>query len=295
MVTNNKPLVSICIPTYNGTKYLLQALESVKRQSYTNIEVIFSDDSSSDDTLLLIHKFKSEVNVPVYIYSNSKKGIGSNWNNCIKCAQGEYVKFLFQDDVLEYNCIEEMVNVYSKFPQIGLVASKRSFIIDENSQNEIIKQWISKFGDLQETISQSENEILILDNQLFKNKLFTLSPLNKIGEPSTVMFKKSIVKKIGYFRTDLKQVLDYEFWYRILEKNKIVIINKPLVKFRIHQDQATNVNRGNEIKDYYIYDKILYNKYYSLLNPEVQKRLYKKYSFFARVTRKIKSIMKIKI
>jgi glycosyltransferase involved in cell wall biosynthesis len=87
-------LVSICIPTYNGKKYLNEALESVKSQVYKNIEVIISDDNSTDSTLEICNKFKHEVDFPVYIYSHKPSGIGANWNYIIEKANGDFIKFL---------------------------------------------------------------------------------------------------------------------------------------------------------------------------------------------------------
>jgi glycosyltransferase involved in cell wall biosynthesis len=96
---NTPDLISICIPTYNGENYILEALNSIKNQSYKNIEVIISDDNSNDKTLEICEKFKSEVDFPVYIYNHLPNGIGSNWNNCILKSKGDYIQFLFQDDL----------------------------------------------------------------------------------------------------------------------------------------------------------------------------------------------------
>ncbi|MBZ4041952.1 glycosyltransferase family 2 protein [Flavobacterium hibisci] len=284
---SNLPLVSICVPTYNGEKYLKETLESIQVQTYTNVEIIISDDGSIDKTLDIVNRFKVLSNFPFYIYHHKPKGIGANWNNCIKKANGEFIKFLFQDDVMESDCIEKMIFVYKENPHIGLLASKRSFIIEQNAVGEYTSNWIKKYKNLQVGISQKNNNVLVLDNLLFKSDHFSKSPLNKIGEPSVVMFKKDIVNKIGYFRTDLKQILDYEFWYRILKENTIIIIDLPLVKFRIHENQATNVNRKQNIDDYNIYDKILYKEYFKLLNNEHQSRLKYKFSFISKITRKL--------
>ena len=78
-----------------------------------------------------------------------------------------------------------------------------------------------------------------MDNTLFGRLDFKKSPYNKIGEPPTVLFKKEIIEEVGYFDEQLKQVLDYVFYYRILKKHPIAILNKKLVSFRIHENQAT--------------------------------------------------------
>ncbi|WP_369014277.1 glycosyltransferase family 2 protein [Flavobacterium anhuiense] len=287
------PLISVCIPTYNGEKYLQETLESIQLQTYSNVELIISDDSSIDKTLDIIKKFKVISKYPVFLYHHNPTGIGSNWNNCIKKANGELIKFLFQDDVMEYNCLERMVSVYNKNPQAGLIASKRSFIVEKNVIGEITNNWIEKYRDLQIGLQHQKADILILDKAVFKRSDFRKSPLNKIGEPSVVLFRKDIVNQIGYFRADLKQILDYEYWYRILKRNTIVIINEQLVRFRIHEDQATNVNREKAINDYSLYDKILYKEYFNLLSEENKLRLRHKFSLIMRINRKLLTLFSL--
>jgi glycosyltransferase involved in cell wall biosynthesis len=289
------PLISVCLPVYNGEKYLKEALASLSKQTYKNIELIVSDDDSKDHSLLIINEFSKNVNFPVYVYSHLPNGIGGNWNNCIEKANGEYIKFLFQDDVLAPSCIEEMVSAYEEYPNAGLITCKRTFIVDANSNTEATYNWIDTFGDLQINICENSGSLMVLNKKIFSDIEFLKSPLNKVGEPTTVLFKKEIVKKIGLFDTQLKQILDYEYWYRILKIHDIIVINKPLVQFRIHQGQETNVNRNKRINDYDIYDKILYDKYLVLLHPNVQKRLRSKFSssykwicFLKKIIRKIK-------
>jgi glycosyltransferase involved in cell wall biosynthesis len=286
------PLISICIPTYNGSKYLDETMGSIQLQTFQNIEVIVSDDASQDNTLELVEAFKNEVGFPVQIYNHIPSGIGANWNNCIKHATGKYIKFLFQDDVMESGCIEEMVRVLEDRPKVALVASKRDFIIENEMKSLEIQGWIGVYGDLQSHMDLRQQDVSILDKSIFSLKTFYGSPLNKIGEPSVVMFRKSVVDEVGFFREDLKQILDYEYWYRILKKHDVAIINKPLVKFRLHAKQATHVNRNQSIDDYKIYEQILYSQYLKLLHPEVRKRLYLKYHPLPLLKQRIKNKLK---
>lgn len=264
-------LVSICIPTYNGEKYILEALSSVNSQNYKNIEIIISDDNSNDNTLKIVNDFIDISKFPIKIVHHKPNGIGANWNNSLKHASGEFIKFLFQDDILKFNCVYEMVQVLIQNSNIGLVASKRDFIYDVNYLSDDLKVWTQKYGDLQKGLNLTSTKgILIIDKQLFKKSNFLHSPLNKIGEPSTYMFRKKILKEVGWFREDLKQILDYEFCYRILKKYNIVILEDSLVKFRLHQNQETNINRGKSINDYNIYSEIVENEYFRYLSLKKQ-------------------------
>src|SRR5690554_5086702 len=263
-------LVSVCIPTYNGASYLWEALDSVKVQTYPHIEVIISDDASKDETLAIAERFKTEVEFPVKIVSHKPTGIGANWNNAIKHATGEYIKFLFQDDVFAPGCIEEMVDLFSQHSELELVGCKRDFII-EGERLPRIDEWIGKYGNLQAQFEKGE-AITFLDSSLFGREDFMRTPNNKIGEPPTVMFRKSIVNEVGLFDQSLKQSLDYVFYYKILKNHSAAIINKPLAKFRIHDQQATNVNSQRKISDSRTYEEILHEEFFPLLHQSHKKR-----------------------
>lgn len=286
------PLVSVCVPTYNGCQYIVEALQSIGHQTYKNLEVIVSDDASKDTTLHLVEAFKKEVDFPVHIIHHTPSGIGANWNNCLKNATGKYIKFLFQDDVMQPTCLEEMVQVLEQNPELALVASKREFILENEMNTPEIIKWIQVYGDLQEHMDLPEQDISILNKTIFCSQTFYGSPLNKVGEPSVVMFRKSVIDHLGYFREDLKQILDYEYWYRILIKHPIAIINKPLVKFRLHAQQATHVNRNQAINDYRIYEQILYKDYRKYLHPNLRKRLYLKHHPLLVLKKRIKNKLK---
>lgn len=274
-----KPLVSICIPTFNGARFISDALDSILEQSYSNLEVVISDDSSEDNTLEIVKEYEVKSTFPIRIHNHNSRGIGANWNNCIKYSQGEYIKFLFQDDVLKPKCVEKMVSVLTANDKIALVGSKREFIVSYENQNAEFENWLRKFRDLQKDITyfkSNDDDKMVLDKFLFKSPDFLKTPLNKIGEPSTFMFRKDILKEVGLFREDLKQVLDYEFCYRILRKRQIAIINDSLCKFRLHENQATQKNKENDSSDYKIYFGLIERDYFWLLNLKKQVEILRK-------------------
>lgn len=285
MSTSNLPLVSICIPIYNGEAFLTEALASVKTQTYPNLEVVVSDDRSSDASLAIVEEFQQEVDFPVRIFTHDPQGIGANWNHCVAQAKGQYIKFLFQDDVLLPTCVEQMVEAFQQFPEVGLVACKRDFILNKE-KDEATERWLKSFGDLQAHLEGDDQNLLFLDHRIFGRKDFFQSPKNIVGEPTTVMFSRSIIDKIGWFREDFKQSLDYEFYYRVLVFSQILILPEVLVQFRLHGKQATEVNRSNKILDYDLYPRLVYQSYKKLLHTEVRKKLWRKYSVTGRIITK---------
>lgn len=237
------PLISICIPTYNGGKYLQQALDSIKAQTYKNFEVVVSDDQSSDETLKICEEFQKTVDFPVFIHSHIPQGIGANWNNCIAKANGQYIKFLFQDDILEDNCLADMI-VFLNDEKLDIVACKRA-IIDENSQDVTDGPWFFNNDDLQKKLILQNNHKL--NKSDFKSNPFGGS--NFVGEPVATLFSKKLFLKIGDFNEVLKQDLDTEYWLRVLKHYEIGILNKKLIKFRLHQDQASSLNKTKGVKE----------------------------------------------
>lgn len=286
----DNPLVSICIPTFNGAQFITKALDSAISQTYTNLEIIISDDASSDATLVIIESYKSKTTIPINIYNHKPKGIGANWNNSIKKANGTYLKFLFQDDVLYPTCISEMVKVLENNKKVGLVACKREIIIDNSYLNDVTEKWIEKYGDLQEHLNLPiVDGIQYLDKSIFKSNFFFTKPLNKIGEPTVLLFRKNIVNDIGFFKENLFQILDFEFCNRVLIKYKIAILNKKLVGFRLHSNQATNFNNNNVKSDLLKYDSLMYNQYFYLLNRNMQLKLLKKNNQLIKRLLKVKN------
>lgn len=282
-----KKLVSICIPTFNGEKFIEEALESAINQTYANLEIVVSDDASKDETIKLIEKFKEKTNIPIHIHHHEPIGIGANWNNCIKYAKGEYIKFLFQDDVLYPSCIEEMVLVMNSGIYVGLVSAKRDILIEGPEPFEI-KSWMDLHKDLQLKLRPNSDNLFFLDNSFFKNSNFLQHPYNKVGEPSGILFRKYLLQEIGFFREDMIQILDVEFYNRVLKKYKIAIINRKLYAFRIHALQATSLNNGKDQEDLTLYNKILFSDFFWYLNISAKQRLLDNFKpFIGKIFRKL--------
>lgn len=275
------PLVSVCVPTYNGAQFLQAALDSVRNQSYSNIEVIISDDASNDETLSIAENFKKSVLFPVKLVHHEPNGIGENWNNCIKNSKGVFIKFLFQDDTLEVNCIKKMIDI-ALVNNAKVVACKRNLIIEnENQDLEKIKRWVCLFGDLQKDLDLTyHNLIAVIDKNIIANEKLLFQPLNKIGEPIVMLIRKDVFAEIGYFSSELKQILDLEFWCRILQKIPIYLIDLPLVNFRIHFTQSTMINDREKIDEFEIYKDFLNKNFRSLLHQKTKSMIDEKPKFW---------------
>jgi glycosyltransferase involved in cell wall biosynthesis len=290
MGTKNE-LVSVCIPTYNGARFLKEALLSVNSQTYQFIEIIVSDDQSSDDTLNIVNDFAAIARFPLKIYHHKPNGIAENWNHCIQKSKGTYIKFLFQDDVLMPECIEKMVVAINENDNTALIASKRIIVVEEDTDKKYAEHWISSFGDLQKGIDGSES-CVILNKNFIKTKQFLESPVNKVGEPSLFLFRKELISEIGYFQNTFPQLLDYEFCLRIMKKYNIIILNDQLVGFRLHSNQATSVNLEKQ-KETNRFKRMVFYTYFLNLGWKNRKQLFFDYTRLGKLLVKVKhSIVK---
>ncbi len=254
---------------------------SCKNQDYSNLELVISDDASCDSTIQIIRDHTFDFPFPVILINHQPAGIGANWNNCIKHAKGKYIKFLFQDDLLEPDCISELVSLLESQPNVAIAACKRNILFDK--MNFESQSWLSKYGDLQGLLKEDILGEYKLTKKDFNYTFFYVGPRNKIGEPSTVLLNKKYLSSVGEFRTDLKQDLDFEYWWRLMDKYTILISSKKLASFRIHSNQATNKNKNSSTRDYLIIMSLILSKYiWKMPFKESKKVLMKEFSWLRK-------------
>ncbi len=225
------PLVSLCIPVHNGAEFIQMMLNSIEQITYPNLEIIVSDDDSTDESITLIKSYQLSN---CRIFTHVRYGLVNNWNYIIKQAKGKYIKFLFQDDTLEPDCITKTVEVAEQDEQIGLVFSDRNLIskkpLDSKHFPENLYQGWSNLQPVQPGLS------LLQDPNLLEH------PHNKIGEPTNVLIRREVFEQVGLFDPSFKQYPDLEMWLRIMTHYKIAFIDEKLASFRIHPNQATSHN-----------------------------------------------------
>ena len=93
------PQVSIITPTYNCAKFIVQTIESVQAQTFTDWEMIISDDCSTDDTLKVIEPYLNSDARIKYICNDKNSGAAITRNNALRVAQGRWIAFLDSDDL----------------------------------------------------------------------------------------------------------------------------------------------------------------------------------------------------
>lgn len=116
VVQPSLPLVSICIPAYNAERLIGETLESALAQDYPNLEIIVSDDCSTDRTPDIVQSYEG---LGVHLIRQEKNlGMHANWNSVIRASGGKYIVKLDADDLLEPKYVSAMVSVMEAHPNI---------------------------------------------------------------------------------------------------------------------------------------------------------------------------------
>ena len=216
IINSQKPIVSICLPTYNGSATVCETIRSVLTQTFQQWELIVSDDESTDNTLIKIREFNdSRIRI---ISSRKRTTPADNWNHCIDHAQGRYIKVMGQDDLLLPNCIESEVEImdHPLHSELSFCFSKRNII---SSSGRII---IRSRG--------FDHETDLVEFPLLLSKIVR-SGSNIFGEPVAVMIRASALKKVGGFVGSY--VIDLNMWIRFLQIGPAISTHKTLVAFRV--------------------------------------------------------------
>lgn len=131
--------ISICIPQYNRINYLLRSLDIIKEQSYADIEIVISDDCSTDDTASRIAQLQQHYKYPIVFERNEKNmGYDRNYRKCIEMASGEYAFVIGNDDSINgADSISYLVTFLTEnnFPDIGYCN-----MIEERTGGTLIKR-----------------------------------------------------------------------------------------------------------------------------------------------------------
>jgi glycosyltransferase involved in cell wall biosynthesis len=211
-------LVSVVIPTYNGSRFIRQAVESVLVQTLTDFELLVVDDASTDHTLSVARGVRDDrIRV---LTSPFNRGAGANWNRGVHAARGRYVKLLCQDDLLAPECLERQVAALcdERGKRISLVCARR-VIIDERGRV------------LGERGFRPRTDGVIGGAET--TRLVCRSGGNPIGEPSAVLFRREDALRAGLFREDAEFVIDLDLWLRLLTLGALRVIDGPLAAFRV--------------------------------------------------------------
>lgn len=224
-------LLSIVIPLYNHDQFIGEAIESVLHQTYHNWELIIIDDGSVDNSVQVARSYH-DPRISLFVQENA--GAHNAINRGLSMARGDYLAILNSDDVFEKDRFKIMIQEMKKNPEIDFLCSYLYVIDDNGKQLGIKKGW-----------KNMEPWILPNPEKTFKaTDDFKLNLLmaNFISTTSNFLFSRRLYEKIGGMR-NLRFAHDWDFTLRASETAECRIIEKPLMKYRIHSSNTISSNR----------------------------------------------------
>jgi glycosyltransferase involved in cell wall biosynthesis len=230
-------LISICIPAYSRTHFLQRLLNSIAIQTFTNYEVIITDDSPGTEVTELVKQYTGKF--PLIYHKNPiTLGTPENWNEAVRHASGEWIKIMHDDDwFAEADSLELFVQSAEDGEANFIFSAYRSVYENGSAPREMFLSRIDK-------------------NRIAANPAILLST-NFIGPPSACMYKNN--KEVSYDKR-LKWLVDLDFYIRYPGIKQSYYIAEPLVNVGVHSAQVTASSfkqRSVEIPEYlYELDKL---------------------------------------
>lgn len=234
----NEPKVSILLPAYNHEKYLQETIESVLNQTFSDFELLISDDCSTDNTAQIIKEFSDKRITRVFFDEN--RGTVRALNHLLSIAKGEYIAVIGSDDIWELDKLEKQLEILESDKGIAACFSWAT-IIDENS-------------DIVGNDSTFPVEIFNFKNY---DRTFMLRQLFVNGNHlchSSVLIRSDIHRQIGEYNVGYRQLHDYDLWVRLLLSNRIHIMELPLVKYRFIENSG-NVSQNCEKNNFRLWNE----------------------------------------
>lgn len=219
----SRPTVSIVIATYNQIDYLPECIESCLAQTYSNIEIVITDDASTDGTVDFLRQIKAKEKKIELVFSKTNTGVTANFNRGLKAAKGDWVKVLAGDDRLPFDSIRQFVNAIKDQKKVLFVSDLMSFDGKSGFGRRISQPtW---FFDL--------DQVQKLKCLCFEN------PLNIPG----LFLSRVDLETLDYYDERFEMIEDYPFWLKAIRKGyRFDHIDTPLVEYRRNVESLTKGN-----------------------------------------------------
>jgi glycosyltransferase involved in cell wall biosynthesis len=231
------PLISVIVITYNSDKTILETLESIRLQTYSNIELIVSDDCSKDNTIETCRKWIKNnsgrfVSTEI-ITTTQNNGIPANCNRGIMASHGEWVKIIAGDDLLFPDAFEFIVNEInndSKKEKLAFHGKVIEFQDNQHSVNHAEDWGDSGHNHFNQVSTTAEDQFKIL---------LRFCPVSA----PTAIINKLVFEKVGYFDERFKFWEDRPMWLKMTAHGiKMHYISKNIVKYRRHPQSVQEVD-----------------------------------------------------
>ena len=217
MYFNEKPVVTVLLPAYNASAYIVEAIESVLNQTYSDFELLIINDGSKDDTEIKVLSF-SDKRIR-YEQNDKNEGLVYTLNKGLELARGVYIARMDADDICLPTRLEKQVNFLNQNIKIDLCGTNAEL-----------------FGD-----STGKTKLPLSDYDIRLNLLIGSCIIHP-----TVMFRCSFLRGNNIrYRETFFPAEDYRMWVNVAHHGKMANIEESLLKYRVHNAQIS-IQKKNE-------------------------------------------------
>ena len=219
-MSKSSSLVSIAMATYNGEKYIAEQLENLVNQTHKPIEIVITDDHSTDNTVSIIKEFQKKHSSIALIIKESNSGVTKTFEQSISNCKGEYIALSDQDDIWELNKIEILLSELNNEDAIY----SNSLLVDKNG-----------------TSLNKEFKSLMNLQSYYSGAPFLLA---NCVPGHTILMKAGFAKTLFPFPDHL--MFDRWISFCAASNNGIKYVDKPLVKYRQHDDNVIGTGKSKK-------------------------------------------------
>jgi glycosyltransferase involved in cell wall biosynthesis len=206
------PRVSVVMPTYNHRNFVLATLQSVFDQTVSDYEVIVVNDGSPDDTHEVLAPLRQMRRITYLEQANA--GQSKARNRGLEEARGEFIAFLDDDDLWPTDKLEWQVSFLDSHPDVGMVGGTLQTIDERGAFS-----WQGRF----------------FPDISFRS-LFVENPFHSPGQ---TLIRSSVLRSVGGMTADIWGADDWDLWFRIAERAKIVMVDRLGLYYRLHPGNAS--------------------------------------------------------
>lgn len=219
--------VSVLMPSFNYARYLPLAIESVLSQTHSDLELIITDDYSTDSSRGIVEQWKKLDDRIVPIFHEVNRGLAGARNSGLAVSSGEFVAMCDADDIWLPDKLKTQLECFERKPDVGLVHSD-SLIMDGdgNLTGERFSQLMHKKGQ-------------ITSGNLFEE----LCERNFLCVP-TVILRREALERAGGFDERLRSLEDWVCWMKVSTTYPLYYVDDPLVQYRIHPANLSSNVKG---------------------------------------------------
>jgi glycosyltransferase involved in cell wall biosynthesis len=226
------PLVSVCVPTYNRADFLRASLVSIAAQTYRPLEILISDNASTDDTETICRELAARDARVRYVRHPTNIGLYENHNFCLDESRGAYVGFLHDDDLHAPTLVAENAAMLDAHPSVGLVGTDWD-LIDETGR---------RFGGRRFAVEPLTPGLQYIDRTIATGRSSVCCPGALIRRSALGDVRFPVSGPIGFG--------DFLVWFEVAERADVAHVRKTLWSYRQHSRSLSRRTIESLTQDY---------------------------------------------